>query len=190
MSADICVLVAILKGKCYRLPREVNQLLYDTGFEFRESDIDAWASILALLSSAMDQPYLFESEYRALVPGVLLSYVPSPSDESLLLFPDLTVDRVDIPVLTRYRVQWGQIEIRRAGRKVSLKVCVKKEWVPVGDTLEIGYVPGDFDVVDSEGVEVRYLLKAIEIGMFFGPDGKQDTCIDQEPSGCRSRAKK
>ncbi len=161
-SADICELVAIWKGKCYRLPREVNQLLYDTGFEFRECDIDAWASILALLSSAMDQPYLFESVYKAIAPGVLLSYVPSSSGESLLLFPDLTVDRVDIPVYTRYTTWQGQVHLHRAGREVSLQVCVKKEWVPVGDTVEIGYVPVDFDVVDSEGVEVRYRLDVVE----------------------------
>jgi hypothetical protein len=190
MPTGICELVAIWEGKCYGLPREVNQLLFDTGFEFRESDIDAWASILALLSSAMDQPYLFQSHLRSLTPAVGLPYTPSSSGENLLLFPDLTVDRVDVPLLRRQTMWQGKIRIHRAGRKVSLLVLVMKCWLPVGDTLEVCYIPGDFYVNGPEGFEVRYLLDAIEIGMFFGPDGKQDTCIDQEPSGCRSRAKK
>lgn len=187
-SADICILVAILKGKCYRLPREVNQLLYETGFEFRESDIDVWASILALLSSAMDQPYLFQSHLRSLTPAVGLPYTPNSSGESLLLFPDLTVDRVDIPLLRRQTMWQGKIRMHRAGRRVSLLVLVTKGWLPVGDILEVCYIPGDFYVNGPEGPEVMYLLDAIETDVSVDPDGKQDTYIDREPNGCHGRA--
>jgi hypothetical protein len=143
-----CSFAAIDNGKFYMLPDQLVQLLYDNGLQFRESDIETWTHALALVWSAMKQPYLQRYPITSQIVGIYSDSMPVEFE----LFPGLSIVHADIPVKNYITGERGMIEVLMDGERSTLQVTLANMKLPSGETRAVRCVPRSLVEVDDEGL--------------------------------------
>ena len=111
-NGDWAYVLAIRQGKSYLLPNDLNQLLFDAGMRFGNSDVPAWLNTGALVWAAVYRHYLL---------GVRQEDIPRGERSDFPFLPALSLDSLQYDA-TGTRTPRQKIFMHVGERAIELRV--------------------------------------------------------------------
>jgi hypothetical protein len=151
-------LVAVNDSDCYLLPQELNQLLYDAGMDFGNSDISTWIRVGTLVWTAVPR----EGIHAQLQALVQLQSGRNGWDDPL--FPALAIEHVGMDTASVGVEATGSVVINLQGQRRELRVTAGRTWLHGADKGGTWLVPRRFQAVTEDGWGEYIQLDPIETG--------------------------